>query len=81
MLPHHVRVALRRLAGTPGFTALTVTTLALAVGANVAIFSLANALFLRPLPVAEPVRLTGVYQSRGGEGFWPMSGTAAISYR
>lgn len=73
MLPHHLRVALRRLAGTPGFTALTVSTLALAVGANVAIFSLVNALFLRPLPVAEPERLAGVYQSRDGQGFFPVS--------
>ena len=52
-----VRHALRLLARAPGFTLLAVITLGLAVGANTAIFSVVNALLLRPLPYAAPDRL------------------------
>lgn len=68
-----LRLALRRLARTPAFAALAVLTLALAIGAHVAIFSLIDAVFLRPLPVRDPDRLVGVYESRDGAGFYPLS--------
>jgi predicted permease len=45
-----LRYALRQLARAPGFAAVAIATLAVGVGANTALFSLANALFLRPLP-------------------------------
>jgi predicted permease len=52
-----LRYAARNLRRKPAFAALLVTTLALGVGANVAIFSLVDAVLLRSLPVAEPDRL------------------------
>jgi len=52
-----VRVALRRFVREPGFTAVVVSTLALGLGANIAIFSLIDALILRSLPVERPEEL------------------------
>jgi predicted permease len=52
-----VRYALRVLARRPSFTAVAVASLALAIGANAAIFSLMNVLMWRDLPVREPERL------------------------
>jgi predicted permease len=52
-----MRGALRTFRRSPGFTAGALLSLALAIGANTAIFSLMNALMLRSLPVAEPARL------------------------
>ena len=56
-----LKYALRTLAKTPGFTIIAVITLALAIGANTAIFSLINDLFLRGLPFKEPSRVVHVF--------------------
>ena len=61
-----VRSALRAMRKSPGFTAAAVVSLGLGIGATTAIFSVLDALILRPLPVADPQRLVLVNRGVGG---------------
>src|SRR5690242_8031922 len=59
---HELRVAFRALLRTPAFTVAAVLCLALAIGANTAIFSVVDAVLLRPLPYPAPDRLVGLWE-------------------
>lgn len=70
-----VRYAFRILLKNPGFTSVAVLSLAIGIGANSAIFSLADALMLRPLPVLRPSEVVTV------RGKTPSDPYGAMSYR
>jgi len=68
--------AVRLLAKSPGFVVVAVCSLAIGIGANSAIYSLANVVLLRPLPVLDRDRVVDVHAIRSG----PFGGNTALSY-
>ncbi len=71
------RFALRMFRKSPGFAAIVVLTLALGIGANSTIFSIINAVMLRPLPYANADRVMMLYESNPSRGFPQFSASPA----
>ncbi|MBO0722119.1 MAG: ABC transporter permease, partial [Blastocatellia bacterium] len=74
-----LRYGARMLLKQPGFTFIAILTLALGLGANTAIFSVVNAVLIRPLPYYEPERLVMVWEDRRAAGT-PRSDVAPANY-
>src|SRR5438045_7037049 len=63
-----IRLAFRSLVTPPGFTAVAMITVALAIGASTAVFSLVNALLIQPLPFKAPQDLMLLFEKFSGQG-------------
>lgn len=79
LLLHDIRIAARSFMRQPGFTLGAMVALALGIGAAVAIFSVFNAVLLRPLPFHEPSRLVSVWEKNPERG-WHQAQVAAANY-
>ncbi len=76
-----VRYGFRRLLSSPIFTVIAITSLALGIGANTAIFSLVNTILLRPFPVEEPDRLVALHVTGPREALLAFSYPTYVDFR
>src|SRR5688572_28261496 len=79
MIADDVKFGWRQLVKAPGFSLTAILTLALAIGANTAVFSLVDAVLLKPLPYPQPERLAAVSQVVSRNGVVIDEGSAGVS--
>src|SRR5262245_66511264 len=75
------RYVLRMLRRSPGFSAVVILTLAIAIGMNTAVFSVVNAVLLRPLSFPSPERVVWLTGSEAGDGFELVGAPDVIGWR
>jgi putative ABC transport system permease protein len=74
---HDLRYAIRRLRNSPGFSAVAIATIALAIGANTAMFSFVNGILLSPLPYPDSDRIVRVLETLPTGG---LNGISTLNY-
>src|SRR4030095_1733136 len=78
-LIHDMRYGFRTLIRHPGFSVIAALSLALGIGANTAIFSVVNAVLLKPLPFKDPPKLVLLWEDQSSIGF-PRADVAPANY-
>ena len=80
ILNDQLKHAVRRLSRAPLFTAITLLTLAIGIGANTVIFSVVEGVILKPLPYPHPEQLIGVWHAAPGIGFKDLNMAASVYF-
>lgn len=76
-----VRVALRSLWRSPSYACVAICTLAIGVGGNVAMFSVADDLLWRPIPFEDPHELIAIRETRNGQSWWSAAPDNVVEWR
>jgi putative ABC transport system permease protein len=76
-----LRYGFRNLLASRGFAVIAVLTLAAGIGANTAIFSIVDAILIRPLPYPNPDRLVRLYETESAPGTYPFTGPDFIDWK
>jgi predicted permease len=79
-ISHQLKHVVQRLGRAPLFTSVTVATLAIAIGANTAIFSVLDGVLLKPLPYAHPEQLVGVWHTAPGVNITDLNSSPSLYF-